>query len=154
VVVTYGSLVSQAYSLTIAPTNPGVYSLTYSGQGPGAILNYNSTTGDYTVNSGANAALRGSIVVVYMTGAGATTSSDYSHLIPATPAVTPLATPTVTIGGQDATVLGAQASPGSVPGLLQLNVTVPSNIPASSASPVVVTIGGVASQSGLTMAVK
>ena len=106
------------------------------------------------MNSGANAALRGSIVVIYMTGTGATTSTDYTHLIPATPAVTPLAMPTVTIGGQDATVQAAQAPPGSVPGLLQINVTVPATVTASIASPVVVTVGGVSSQTGLTMAVK
>jgi large repetitive protein len=154
VILTYGTLSSQPYTAAVASVDPGVYSLTGSGQGQGAILNYNSTTGDYTVNSVSNAAVRGSIVVLYVTGSGATTSTDYDNLIPPSPDVTPLLAPTVTIGGQGAVVLGAQAPPGSVPGLLQINVTVPTTIPASSAAPVVVTIGGVASQSGLTMAVK
>jgi uncharacterized protein (TIGR03437 family) len=60
----------------------------------------------------------------------------------------------VTIGGQTATVLAAQAPVGSVPGLLQLNVTVPAGVLAGAALPVEVTIGGVPSQAGLTMAVK
>jgi uncharacterized protein (TIGR03437 family) len=62
--------------------------------------------------------------------------------------------PTVTIGGQLAVVLAAQAPPGSVPGLIQVNATVPANVTAGVAVPVVVTSGGVSSQTGLTMSVK
>ncbi len=93
-------------------------------------------------------------MVLYITGAGTTTSNVANLLIPASPAVTPVLTPTVTIGGQGATVLGAQAPPGSVPGLIQINVTVPAILKAGAALPVVVTVGGIASQAGLTIAVK
>jgi uncharacterized protein (TIGR03437 family) len=154
VVVSYGTLTSQAFTVSLALTDPGLFSIASSGQGQGAILNYNSTTGDYTVNSGSNPALKGSTIVIYMTGAGAMSSAVYNQLIPANPAVTPSQAPLVTIGGQAASVTGAQAPVGSVPGLLQINATVPSNIQAGAAQPVVVTIGGVSSQTGLTMAVK
>lgn len=154
VVVTYGNLSSQAFTVSVAATDPGIYSLAASGSGPGAILNYNATTGDYTVNSGSNPAVRGNIAVLYITGAGATTSAVYNQLIPASPAVVPAVSPTVTIGGAPAVVLGAQDPPGSVPGLIQINVTVPTSISAGAAQPVVVTMGGVSSQSGLTIAVK
>jgi uncharacterized protein (TIGR03437 family) len=152
VAVSYGGVASQAFTVAIAPVDPGLYSLVSSGQGQGAILNY--VAGDYTINSSANAAVRGSIVVLYLTGAGTTTSAVDNLLIPASPAVTPVLTPSVTIGGQTATVLGAQAPVGSVPGLIQLNVTVPAGVAPGAALPVVVTIGGVPSQTGLTMAVK
>ena len=89
-----------------------------------------------------------------MTGAGATTLNIDNQLIPPSPAVTPILTPTVTIGGQGAIVLAAQAPPGSVPGLIQLNVTVPSTLTPGPAYPVIVTAGGVSSQADLTMAVK
>ncbi len=154
VVVTYGNLVSQPFTVAVAATDPGLYSLAASGSGPGAILNYDSTTGNYTINSGSNPAPRGSIAILYMTGAGATTSTTDNQLIPASPAVTPAVTPTVTIGGTAATVLGAQDPPGSVPGVIQINVTVPSSIQPGAAQPVIVTMGGVPSQNGLTMAVK
>jgi uncharacterized protein (TIGR03437 family) len=153
VAVSYNGVTSAPFSVSVAPVDPGVFSLASSGQGQGAILNV-SATGDYTINSSSNPAPRGSTAVIYITGAGATTSSVYNQLIPASPAVTPLMTPTVTIGGQPAILLGAQAPPGSVPGLIQLNVTVPSNIQPGVAQPVVVTIGGVDSQAGLTMAVR
>jgi uncharacterized protein (TIGR03437 family) len=154
VVVTYNGVASQPFTVAVAPVEPGVYSLAASGQGAGAILNYSAVTGDYTINSNANAAGRGSIVVIYMTGAGTTTSAVDNMLIPASPAVTPVLAPSVKIGGLAATVVAAQAPPGSVPGLIQLNVTVPSAAIPGPALPVVVTVGGVQSQAGLTMAVK
>jgi uncharacterized protein (TIGR03437 family) len=76
------------------------------------------------------------------------------QLIAISPAVTPVQTPTVTIGGIDAPVLGTQAPAGSIPGLMQLNVTVPLTAKAGVALPVIVTVGGIASQAGLTIAVK
>ena len=154
VIVTYGALVSQPFTVAVAVADPGLYSLAASGSGPGAILNYVAATGNYTINSGTNPAPRGSIVVLYMTGAGATTSAIDNLLIPASPAVTPILAPSVTIGGAAATVLGAQDPPGSVPGVIQINVTVPATISVGAAQPVIVSIGGIASQNGLTMAVK
>jgi trimeric autotransporter adhesin len=152
VVVSYGGIASQAFTVAMAAVDPGLYSLASSGQGQGAILNF--AAGDYTINSSTNPALPGSIVVLYLTGAGAMTSAVDNQLIPANPPVTPVLAPAVTIGGQTATVLAAQAPVGSVPGLLQLNVTVPAGVLAGAALPVEVTIGGVPSQAGLTMAVK
>jgi uncharacterized protein (TIGR03437 family) len=131
-----------------------VFSLASSGQGPGAILNFNAVTSDFSINSAANPAAKGSIVVIYMTGAGTTTSAVDNQLIPLSPAITPVLTPAVSIGGLGATVLAAQAPPGSIPGLIQLNVTVPATAHAGPAIPLIVTVGGVPSQAGLTIAVK
>jgi uncharacterized protein (TIGR03437 family) len=152
VVVTFNGIASQAFTVAVAPVDPGIYSLASSGQGQGAILNF--VNGNYTINSTSNPATRGSTVVIYLTGAGATTSVVDNQLIPASPVITPALSPLVTIGGQAATVLAAQAPVGSVPGLIQLNVTVPTGVLAGAALPVVVTLGGVQSQPGLTMAVK
>jgi trimeric autotransporter adhesin len=152
VVVTYGGIASQAFTVAVATVDPGIYSLASSGQGQGAILNF--VSGSYTINSTSNPAPRGSTVVIYLTGAGATTSVVDNQLIPSNPAITPALSPLVTIGGQAATVLAAQAPVGSVPGLIQLNVTVPTGLTAGAALPVIATIGGVQSQAGLTIAVK
>ena len=70
------------------------------------------------------------------------------------PSVTPLSAVTVTIGGQTATVNAAQAAPGSVPGLLQINVVVPATSTVGMAVPIDVNIGGIDSQANVTMAVK
>ena len=154
ITVTYGGLDSQPFTVSVAAADPGVYSIASSGLGQGAILNFNSTTSDYSINSNSNAAARGSTVVIYITGAGLTTSGVDDLLIPSSPAVTPVVTPAVTIGGQGATLLAAQAPPGSVPGLIQLNVMVPSSVTPGNVVPVIVTVGGISSQIGLTMAVK
>jgi uncharacterized protein (TIGR03437 family) len=153
VIVTYGNLVSQPVTVAVAAADPGVYSLAGSGAGQGAILNYDATAG-YTINSSTNAAPRGSIAVIYMTGAGVTTSAIYNQLIPASPAVSPILVPSVSIGGATATLLGAQDPPGSVPGVIQINVTVPESISPGGTLPVIISMGGILSQTGLTMAVK
>lgn len=158
--LSYNGLTSQPFTLAVAPTTPGVYTTDASGRGQGAILNYNATTNDYSLNSNASAATKGGIVVLYVNGIGTTNASllapgtAASNLIPATPAVTPSASVSVTIGGIAASVAGAVSPPGSVPGLLQVNVTVPSNAPTGAAVPVLVNIGGVDSQSGVTMAIR
>ena len=154
IIAFYGGLSSQATTVTVAPVDPGIYSIASSGHGQGAILNFSTTTMDYTINSSSNPAAKGSTVVIYMTGAGVTTSLVDDMLIPASPPVTPASPPTVTVGGQTAVVLGAQAPPGSVPGLIQVNVAVPATVTSGVALPVVVTVGGIASQTGLTMSVK
>ncbi len=154
VVVSYGALSSQVSSATLVAVDPGVFSVASSGHGQGAILNYNATTADYSINSQANPAPKGSTVVIYVTGTGVTNSLVDNQLIPASLAVVPLVTPTVTIGGQSAVVLAAQAPPGSVPGLIQINAVVPATLQAGQALPVVVTVGSASSQTGLTMAVK
>ena len=155
VVVTYGAQPpSLVFTVGVAASNVGVYTISSSGQGQAAALNFNSVTSDYTVNSGTAAAARGSTVVLYVTGAGAMSSLVANTLIPASPAITPLAAVAVTIGGQAATVNASQAAPGSVPGLLQINAVVPATATVGLAAPVVVNIGGVDSQTGVTMAVK
>jgi uncharacterized protein (TIGR03437 family) len=155
VVVTYGAQPpSLVFTVGVAPTDTGVFTISSSGQGQAAALNYNAVTSDYTVNSTATAAARGSTVVLYVTGAGTMSLPIANTLTPASPAVTPLAAVAVTIGGQSATVNAAQATPGSVPGLLQINAVVPTTATVGSAVPVDVNIGGIDSQAGVTMAVK
>jgi uncharacterized protein (TIGR03437 family) len=65
---------------------------------------------------------------------------------------TPIAPVSVTIGGVPATVNYAGGAPGSIAGMMQVNVVVPSGV--SGSVPVVVTVGGVSSQGGVTVVVK
>jgi uncharacterized protein (TIGR03437 family) len=162
-VLTYNGLTSLPFSVNVFNTDPGIFTLDASGIGAGAILNYNSTTGNYTVNTATNAATAGSTVVIYATGFGPITCiSTASSTCAASPSeaqlvtgtVTPTATVAVTIGGQAALVQAAQAPIGSVAGLLQINVTVPVGIAPSSLVPVLVTFGTANSQTGVTMTLK
>jgi uncharacterized protein (TIGR03437 family) len=65
----------------------------------------------------------------------------------------PLLQPSVTIGGQPANWTFAGEAPGFVSGVMQLNVVVPTNIAAGD-QPIVVTLGSVPSQQGVTVSVK
>jgi uncharacterized protein (TIGR03437 family) len=157
-VLTYNSIASTPFVVNAVATDPGVFSINASGAGQGAILNFNSLTGDYTVNSSANGAVKGNIVVIYVTGFGQTSPpGDETTFItagaPPAPTV-PVAAVSVTIGGLAATVLAAAAPIGSVPGVLQINVTVPLTVTSGNAVPVLVTVGTATSQAKVTMAVK
>jgi uncharacterized protein (TIGR03437 family) len=59
----------------------------------------------------------------------------------------------VTVGGVPATVVFAGTAPGFVEGALQINVQMSASVP-SGAQPVVVTVGGVSSPAGVTVAVQ
>jgi uncharacterized protein (TIGR03437 family) len=162
-ILTYSGTASAPFSVNVVDTDPGIFTLDASGVGQGAILNFNSTTGNYTVNTATNAATAASTVVIYATGFGVITcvstatstctpAPDETQLVAGT--VMPAAAVAVTIGGQTATVQAALAPIGSVPGLLQINVTVPAGIAASGIVPVIVTFGAASSQSRVTMALK
>ena len=77
-ILTYNGLASAAFNVNIVDADPGVFSVDASGAGQGAILNYNATTKDYSVNSSSSAAVRGSIIAIYITGHG----RDHLHRYP------------------------------------------------------------------------
>jgi uncharacterized protein (TIGR03437 family) len=75
-------------------------------------------------------------------------------LVPGTPPLPRLTLPvSVKIGGIDAPVTYSGSAPGLVNGAVQINARVPANV-APGAVPVVVTIGGATSQSGVTLSVR
>ncbi|MCL4402936.1 MAG: hypothetical protein M1436_09790 [Acidobacteria bacterium] len=154
--VTYNGIVSSSFTFDAVDAEPGVFTVDASGRGQGAILNYNANTGAYTLNSAANAATRGSIVAIYLTGGGVYASAVADGaVIPLSGAAPALkAAPSVTIGGDGASVQSATAVPGAVAGLVQLNVTVPGAVNPGKNLPVVVSIAGRASPATATIAVK
>ena len=155
--VTYNSLTSSVFVFDAVAADPGVFTINSSGRGQAAALNYNATTGAYSLNSDSNAAAKDSIVVIYLTGGGATTPlpSPEGQVIPLSGTLPSLAgTVSVTIGGEGATVQSATLAPGSIAGLVQLNVTVPSAAKAGKDLPLVVVIAGRTSPATATVAVK
>jgi uncharacterized protein (TIGR03437 family) len=152
VVVVYQGNASAASQIAIAAVKPGIFTGNSSGHGQGAILNQ-----DYSVNGPANPAPRGQYVIIYGTGEGVTTPPGMDGRVSAT-AGTPLpnvaASCTATIGGQPATVAYCGEAAELTSGVLQLNVLVPQSVTPGGAVPVTVTIGGVTSQAGVTLAVQ
>jgi uncharacterized protein (TIGR03437 family) len=152
--VTYNALVSTVTTLAVEAANPGIFTLDSSGRGQSAALNYNAATGTYSLNSANNGALKGSIVSLYMTGGGQVTPAitPEGMVIVTAPALDNAVS--VTIGGDGATVISATGVPGSIAGLVQLNITVPTSITAGKELPVVVTIAGRSSPATATLSVK
>jgi uncharacterized protein (TIGR03437 family) len=88
-----------------------------------------------------NPAKRGSVIALYANGLGPVSNQPASGETASATALsqTP-ALPTVTIGGQPAQVAFSGLTPG-LPGLYQINVTVPSGI-AAGTQPLTLSIGG------------
>lgn len=94
------------------------------------------------------AATRGSVIAIYITGAGAVSPAIGTGLAPATGTPVallpvPLQATSVTIGGVTAPVQFA-GIPTALVGVVQINVTIPANAP-TGAHPVIVTVGGASS---------
>jgi uncharacterized protein (TIGR03437 family) len=148
--VVSGGAVSKQWTLPVSPSAPGIFTIGSTGLGRGAVLNQ-----DNTVNSPSNPAPPGTVVQIFATGGG--------QLVPAgvTASVSPLAgggriqlPVKVTIAGLDVAVVYAGPAPGAVSGLVQVNAVVPTFPFTFPATPLTIEIGGVASQSGVTIAVQ
>jgi uncharacterized protein (TIGR03437 family) len=155
--VRYNNLNSASFTYTGVSAEPGIFTTDSSGRGQAAALNYNATTGAYSINSGSNPATKGSIVVLYGTGGGATNpapAQDGQVLSAGGPAPALTAPLSATVAGDGATVQSATGVPGSLAGLVQVNITVPSSVAAGKTLPVVLVVGGRASPGTATIAVK
>lgn len=145
----YLGVLSNPVPLQVAATTPGIFSLTGSGQGQGAIVNSN----DGTVNSAFNPAARGDWVGIYATGAGVTTPASVDGFVAAAPLPIPNAQVSITMGGLPCQLEYEGAAPGLVSGVLQINARVPVGLASGSAVPVQISIGSVTS-SLVTVAVE
>jgi uncharacterized protein (TIGR03437 family) len=163
VVVTNGANPSASTTINIAPVAPGIFTADGSGEGEAAAINTGATSGLVTLNSTTNPAHIGDTVSLYLTGEGnynqslltGAVNTNTGFVIPVSytplPQLSPL--PTVTIGGVDASagVSYAGVVPGSILGVLQINVVVPLGSSTGTAVPLTVTIGGVTAQSNVTL---
>ena len=147
-------------AMTVVAESPGVFTFGGLGQGQGAILNYNSTTQGYSINSSSAGASRGSTILIYATGLGDFQKVGGVAMIDGQ--VAPLVALAVTdqtvrvdIGGQPAVVSYAGTCPGAVVGLVQINAVIPPTVTPGNAVPVVVSIGSptvaVSSQAAVTL---
>jgi uncharacterized protein (TIGR03437 family) len=146
----YQNKTSNRVSMPIALVSPAIFSLDASGRGPGAILNQNGT-----VNSVANPAFAGDVIVLFATGEGLSDPQPSDGRL--TPSVEPLPRPKlpvqVTVGERPATVVYAGGAPGFTAGLMQVNARLASDVPAGNSVPVVLTVGTGASPATVTVAI-
>ncbi|MGB6942298.1 MAG: IPT/TIG domain-containing protein [Bryobacteraceae bacterium] len=127
-VVVDGAVIAGS-SVPVVASAPGIFTVS-GGVGQAAANNQ-----DGSLNSAANPAARGSVVSLYATGQGPSTSNV-----------------TLSIAGYNAPILYAGSAPG-FPGLMQINAQIPSGFLPPGVQPVLLTVNGVASQSGVTIAI-
>ncbi len=127
-----GAIATQSF--TVAATAPGIFMNT-------------SQNGAVILASGAASATANQEIAFYITDAGAVSPAVATGSAPSSS--TPLAdlpapaNVTVTVGGVGAHIACIGIPPGLV-GVVQINITVPSNVPAGT-QPLIVTVGGVPS---------
>ena len=125
-VVTVGSTASNSVTVPLAPTAPGVFSLTANGVGNGAVLH----NADGSVVNAANPAMPGEYVQVFLTGLGAVSPAVANGA--AAPSKAPFAIATaplsVYLGGLPVPAIPFQGLAPGFASLYQLNIQIPLNI--------------------------
>jgi uncharacterized protein (TIGR03437 family) len=132
--VTVSGRASNTVTVPVVAAAPGIFTANASGTGPAALFR----TGD--------------AVSIFLTGEGQTTPAGVNGQVARTSPV-PRQRVTATIDGQEAQVLFAGGAPDVVSGVMQVNLQPPPGI-RSGPVPVVVTVGGVSTQSGVTVSVR
>jgi uncharacterized protein (TIGR03437 family) len=128
-------------------SSPGLFTSDGTGKGPGAILNSGS------LNSPANPAAMGSIVVLRATGEGATSPAGVDGKLAVPPYTVPLLPVSVIIDDIVAEIEYEGAAPEEVAGVMQINVKVPCETHSGSVA-VSLMVGDAKSQDSVTLAVR
>jgi uncharacterized protein (TIGR03437 family) len=145
--VVYQGSMSDSFQKPIAPSAPGIFTADSSGQGQAAMTN-----SDNSYNTATNPARPGSWVTFYLTGEGQTNPLGSDGNIATSTANVALSV-TILIAGRTAQLLYAGSAPGNVNGFCQINAVIPPDLQYGGNLPLVVQIGGVSSQTGVTLAV-
>jgi len=140
---------SNGVSVSVAATNPGIFTQNSAGTGPGAF------NADFSLNGPNNPVSKSGTVTFFLTGEGQTNPPGVTGTVNSATenAPSPVANISVSIDGQAATYAYAAGVPGAVEGVMQLNVQIPATA-RSGDLPVVVFIGGTPSQPGVTVSVQ
>jgi uncharacterized protein (TIGR03437 family) len=128
-VVTVNNVKSNAVDLPLAPTSPGIFSLSQSGIGDAAVRHL-----DYTVVNSASPAARGEYVSIYLSGLGATNPSVADGA--AAPGSAPFALVAgplnVYVGGVPVTNVQFAGLAPTLAGLYQINIQIPVDVDSGS----------------------
>jgi uncharacterized protein (TIGR03437 family) len=152
VVVVYQGNASAPFAIPIAAARPGIFTHSGGGTGQASVVNQ-----DLSVNGASSPAARGSWISIYATGEGVTTPPGVDGRVSGykgTPLPKTKAACSATIGGQTANVNYCGEAPYFTAGVLQVNAQVPNSINPGSSVPVTITVGGVTSQTDVTIAVQ
>jgi uncharacterized protein (TIGR03437 family) len=149
VVIQKGQSTWATATVPVRAASPAIFTMNGSGAGPGAVLNQDST-----LNSADNPARKGSIMSIYATGAGLLDPPAIDGAVTKEIGQRPLLPVTVKVGNTNAEILYAGPAPGAITGLLQVNARISAEAPAGAAVEIILTIGGVESPPGVTLAIR
>jgi uncharacterized protein (TIGR03437 family) len=147
-VIQYQQAASNAVTIPVTDTAPGLFSANSSGSGELAAFNSNAT-----LNSRSNPAARGEIVTIFATGEGLTNPVPADGQIAGSTPPKPQMPVSVSVGGLPAEVLYQGGVPGVTAGVMQINLRVPMGA-QPGLLPVRVVVGSAASQRGGTLAIQ
>ena len=152
IAVKYLGQTSNAVTLAVAATAPGIFTQDSTGSGAAGF------NANFSVNGPNNPAPKGGFVILFLTGEGLTNPPGVDGAINPNNGSTqfipvPAALINVFVNGQLATYTYAGGVPGTVEGVMQLNVQIPPFTPSGNV-PVNVVIGGNSTQSGITLSVQ
>src|SRR5262249_27653641 len=121
---------------SVATAVPAIFTLNASGSGQAAAINQ-----DNSINGAGAPAKAGSVIALYLTGAGQTNPGGAEGRRAAARLPVPVLRVTASVGGQPAPVQYAGGASGLVAGLIQVNVQIPAGVAAGSAVPVTIQVG-------------
>ncbi len=148
---------SAQVNVNLSAASPRMFSINQQGTGQGAIQIANTVIFAAPSNSipgvQARPARRGEFLTIYCSGLGAVSNTPVSGAASSgTTLSTTTTVPSVTVGGVAATPTFAGLAPGFV-GLYQINLAVPAGTASGSSVQIVITMGGVTSNT-VTIAVE
>ena len=146
--LTHLDQISPPVELVVQAISPALFSLDASGQGPGAILNQ-----DLTLNSAANPAPRGSVVMLYGTGSGLWRRGNIDGEF-VSELLEPEKPVRVEIGGVEVPVPYAGGAPGLINAVIQVNAEITLDVPRGDAVPIVLTVGEESSKAVVTVSIE
>ena len=137
--LTYNNVVSNSFETTILANNFGISTVNETGQGVAVVTYSTSSAPFYGLVTRANSAIPGDTYTMWGTGLGAATGGNSDTNASVTGNVGPPVT--LLVGGVPAKVTYQGRSPGSGPGLDQINFVIPQNVSGCFVSLVVETSG-------------
>ncbi|MEZ5353300.1 MAG: hypothetical protein R2762_11740 [Bryobacteraceae bacterium] len=149
VTVSYNGQTSAGVAVTVVARAFGMFTLSSSGSGPAVLQNAVSST-ELVVNQFTAPARPGQVMILYGTGLGAITVPDNNA--PGAQDLLAAAGVKVIVGGRELTPLYAGRSPG-LPGVDQINFTLPPDIATGCTVPLQVRAGGVTTVNPVSMSV-
>ncbi|MEO5923831.1 MAG: kelch repeat-containing protein [Bryobacteraceae bacterium] len=137
--LTVNGQVTTITMVPVKPTMPGLFPQVWNQDG--------------SLNSPDNPASVGSLIVLYATGQGVTNPRSQTGSYPEGSYPEPVAATALSIGGHEANILFRGQAPGTA-GVMQINARVPEEVARGTSAPIVLSVGGASTQSGIFVAVR